>query len=303
MLANIHLNPGIQLDPKLAEVVEKLALKHPSWTFQSKAVIGGTAYSDNESYHRCIAGGEALPEDTRYTRGVNVLQDGIFAGRIFVNQNYARRSDQNWHYVLRSQRIDNGRKGNMQSTRDPSTAVRTASRYFLAQSLLEMLYEAMHGARDSLQNTMRDLTRPIERAQYAPSGATMQIALYNLLKGVPFHEDEIRTAFLSERFETALANFELAHRMSAHTLKGVMMFRGHYVYLHRTWSETTGGPAPTHPFDEKDEVTKGEVRSCSFEELPQAWQDKIAVLQLMKDTELVLDVGYRFNESTFLIVE
>ncbi len=303
MLANIQLNPGIQLDPELAKVVEKLALKHPTWVFKSNAVIGGRSYNNDESFHRSIAGGAALPEDTRYTRMINVLQDGVHAGSIHLTQNYARRSNQNWQYVLRSQRIDNGRKGNSQATRDPDVAVRTASRHFIAQSLPEMLYEAMAGARSSLHETLRDLSRPIERAQYAPSAATMQVAIYNLLKGIPFHEDEIRTAFLSEKFETALANFELSRHMAVQPMRGVMAFRGQYVYLHRTYSETVGAPRPPQYYDEKNEVVRGEVRTCSFEELPRPWQDKLAVLQLMTDTELVLDVGYRLNESTFLIVE
>lgn len=302
MLVNVQLNPGIKLDPELAVVVEKLALKHPTWVFKSKAKVDGRSYEDDESFHRPISGGSALPDTERYTRTITVLQDGIDAGYIGVFQNYSRRAAQNWHYVLRSQRIDNGRKGNAVSTRSPAVAVSTANRYFIAQSLSEMLYEAVSAALVSKDGTLRDLSRPIERAQYAPSAATMQVALYNLLKGIPFHESEVREVFESERFEKALANYELAQQMRIKRMRGIMLFRGHYVYLNRSYSEVTTGKRDDTSFD-KNEIVRGEVKACAFEELPSAWQDKIAVLQLMKDTELVLGVGYRFNESTFLVAE
>jgi hypothetical protein len=305
MLANIHLNPGIVLDPSLTEVVEKLALKHPSWVFRSISKVDGAAYSGYESHLRDVAHNAERTDGSKYTRFVTVLQDDLNAGSIHVDRAYSRRSDQNWRYEIRSPRIENGRNGNTIQTRDAAVAVRAASRNFLAPSLPEMLHKAVDAARDSLNNTLRDLARPLERGQFSPPLATMQISLYNLLKGVPFDERAIRDAFLRNNFEEALANFELAQQMQVQPVRGVIVFRGNYVYLNRTMTQVAEGK-PTGsdpaPYD-KDEVIKGEVHTRAFEELPQAWQDKIAVLQLMKDTELVLNVGYRFNESTFLIVE
>jgi hypothetical protein len=296
MLANIQLNPNVLIDPALAEVVEKLALKHPSWVFRSHAKLDSSEYSAGGS-HQLGVRGDAPPAGHRFTRTISVVQDGLLAGKIGVDRNYSQRATQNWHYILNSARINNGRKGNQLTTRDPALALRTVSREFSAPSISEMLGNALAAAYDGLDSTYRNLERPIERGQYAPSLVHMQIALYKLLKDVPFDERSLREKLLSDTYEEALANFELAQCMRvrhAH-LQGLIVFRGNYVYP--KWSASAAG------FD-KAQVISGEreTLTSAFEELPQAWQDKIAVLQLMRDHELVLDVGYRYNDSTFLIV-
>lgn len=295
MLANIHLNDGITLDPDLAVVVEKLALKHPSWVFKNNAVPedNPSEYSSKAHsrwYQNPVAGGEGTGK--RYVRSITVLQDGLHAGQITVDRDYSRRSSQGWKYDVRSPRIDNGRKGHVLSTRDAGVATRAASRNFAAPSVVEMLVRATEGARMGLGSTLRDLERPIDRGQFCPNVEVMQIALYKLLKGIPFDERGLRESLLSDKYEAALANYELAHAMRVHPMRGLIAFRGQYVYL------KDGDPNPWHEGD----AVKMEATAATFEELPQSWQDKIAVLQLMKDSELVLDVGYRHNESTFLIV-
>jgi hypothetical protein len=296
MLANIHLNDGISLDPDLAVVVEKLALKHPSWVFRSNATPDSNP-SEYSSKHlsRWYDNPVANPVDgdqKKYVRTVAVLQDGLSAGRITVDRDYSRRATQNWQYEIVSPRIANGRKGEKLTTRDAGVAVRTASKHFMAPSVVEMLAKATNSARSSLSSTLRDLERPIERGQFCPDLTTMQLALYNLLRGVPFDERDLREKLLSDKYEQALADFELARTMRVHHMRSLIAFRGQYVYLR------DGDPDPWY----ESEALKGVPCVAPFEELPQSWQDKIAVLQLMKDEELVLDVGYRMNESTFLIV-
>ena len=295
LLANIHLNDGIDLDPDLAVVVEKLALKHPSWIFRSGAVAdvenGITTTSNNRWYDQRISD-LSVSSDKKYVRCIIVLQDGLNAGRIVVDRDYSRRSSQSWRYEIHSPRIDNGRRGNMLSTRDAGVAVRTISKNFAAPSVVEMWAKATDNARMSLNSGLRDLERPIERGQFCPSLEVMQIALYKLLKAVPFDERDLREKLLSDKYEVALADFELARHMRQLPVRGVIAFRGQYVYM------KDGDPDPWH----RGEALKGVPCVAPFEELPQSWQDKIAVLQLMKNEELVLDVGYRYDESTFLIV-
>jgi hypothetical protein len=48
---------------------------------------------------------------------------------------------------------------------------------------------------------------------------------------------------------------------------------------------------------------EGETAFKSFDELPEYMQNSIGVLQLMEDGELVDDVGYRLNDTNFLILE
>lgn len=295
MLANIHLNDGISLDPELAVAVEKLALKHPSWVFRNNAEAATDKPSDYGSkrwHDRSISEGSlSSSPDKKYVRHVAVLQNGLAAGQILVDRNYSHRTTQNWHYIVRSPRIDNGRKGSQITTRDAGVAARAASKNFAAPTIIEMLVKAVDEGHTGLIATLRDLERPIERAQYCPDAATMQIALYNLLKGVPFDERDLREKLLSDRYEQALANYELARCMRLVPMIGIIAFRGQYVYL------THGDPIPWSETD----ALKRELSTTPFEDLPPNWQDKIAVLQLMKDSELVLDIGYRHNESTFLI--
>jgi len=42
---------------------------------------------------------------------------------------------------------------------------------------------------------------------------------------------------------------------------------------------------------------------ADYEQLPQAWQDKIAVLQLLQDSELARDIGYRYSRHSFVIIK
>lgn len=295
MFVNVELNPSVKLDPALADVVNKLALKHPTWVFRSSARMDVTdPYSAHRTHRRSIINGEEAPSGTGYTRLIAVYENGMNAGSIAVDNNYGR-SQQRWHYVIRSPRIDNGRKGQTLTTGNPGMAVRTVSKHFAAPSVFDVLGEAVEHAYDSLVETLRDLERPIERGQYCPNIMSMQIALYNVFKGIPFDDRELRGRLVSENFESALANYELAQHMRTRQMKGVIAFRGQYVYLRED------DPAPFYKRDIA-RMSLNDINAQTFDELPQPWQERLAVLQLMQDSELVLDVGYRVNESTFLIV-
>jgi len=47
---------------------------------------------------------------------------------------------------------------------------------------------------------------------------------------------------------------------------------------------------------------QGDIGFFGFDLLPVAWQERIAVLQLMEDHEVVRDVGYRYNATHFFIL-
>ena len=44
------------------------------------------------------------------------------------------------------------------------------------------------------------------------------------------------------------------------------------------------------------------LAAMEFDQLSEAWQNRLAVLQLMQDEEIVRDVGYRYNDTNFYIV-
>jgi hypothetical protein len=54
--------------------------------------------------------------------------------------------------------------------------------------------------------------------------------------------------------------------------------------------------------ESQSKAEKSEPQLVPFEALPLEWQNRLAVLQLMEDNEVVKDVGYRVDADKFLIV-
>jgi hypothetical protein len=95
---------------------------------------------------------------------------------------------------------------------------------------------------------------------------------------------QIKETFDSEQFEKAMGEYELATDFEKlrDNDKTIVIAEKDGQYIFR---------------DEHDVIMALEYAS-----LPQTWQERIAVLQLMQDDELVRDVGYRYNDRNFMIV-
>ena len=121
-----------------------------------------------------------------------------------------------------------------------------------------------------------------------------QMYLHSLFMGTPpnpEHETILRETILSQKFEEGLSKYLLANAMQNHKYKVISIIDGDYCMY-----------ANDEKYPNKVEASKAEVLALPFEGLPTKFQDKLAVLQLMEDNEVVLDVGYRLNSDAFAVV-
>jgi hypothetical protein len=104
-----------------------------------------------------------------------------------------------------------------------------------------------------------------------------------------------RATVMNAKYENALSEYMLAQHMRHHpdgVIPICLMPEGLYAFF-------TGGEL----LGPKEKADKADVQLVPFEALPELWQDRLAVLQLLSDREMVKDVGYRLNDLNFLIVK
>jgi hypothetical protein len=94
----------------------------------------------------------------------------------------------------------------------------------------------------------------------------------------------MRKDFLSEKYEKAMLEFMLAEKMTDKQYAIVVQYSN--TFLVKRFH------ADSHTVEYKQ-----------FDELPEKAQSALAVLQLMEDSELVDDVGYRYNDRNFYILD
>ena len=287
-------NPNVQipadrlLDPMLAELVSKLSMEKPNWFFRQ--------VKNETGYNHAMRMGEKAPEGKRYIRELDVFQDNRSAGSIWVEQQYRYRGEDRKNFVVSSKRIDNGRQRNKMASTKVDVAVRNAKKYFDPPKTGEIIYEMQDLAGDRLGRALVGLKSYIQNSHAFGSGRslTAQRYLHALLTGAPvdpLHEAELRAAFCTTKFEEELSKYLLAESMSKRTYKTITVIEGDYCMF----AEDVNYTSP-------EEANKAPVLSLSFEQLPEDYQNKVAVLQLMQDNEVVLDVGFRLSETTFLVV-
>ena len=287
-------NPNVQipadrlLDPMLAELVSKLSMEKPNWFFRQ--------VKNETGYNHAMRGGDKAPDGTRYIRDVDVIQDNRIAGRVSIEIEYRYRGEDRKNYVVSSTRIDNGRKRNKMTSTKVDVAVRNAKKYFDPPKTGEIIYEMQDLAGDRLGRALSGLKSYVGNGHVLRGSGSIvaQRYLHSVLTGAPvnpLHEAELRAAFCTTKFEEELSKYLLAESMSKRTYKTITVIEGDYCMF----AEDVNYTSP-------EEANKAPVLSLSFEQLPEDYQNKVAVLQLMQDNEVVLDVGFRLSETTFLVV-
>lgn len=281
---NIQLPSNLALDPFLATLIDKLALDMPQFTFCTKGYTsqdinyrtGPTAHQD-----RAVK----PPEGMEFLRSVRVYQGVEFLGEIGIDRRYGSRKSEDVYWI-KSWRIENER-GNMNESRTSKLggAVRIVKRAFVPMDVAEIVGKATSEMHSAYVNTIRDLMRPIQHSNMVPNTSIMQRYVYLLLRKeeVPEAMDKkIRDDMLSDKYEKAMMEFLLAERMTNKQMCVVVQHNN--VFLVRRAKLDT-------------------VEQKVFEELPTQVQDAVAVLQLMEDAELVNDIGWRYNDRNFLVVD
>lgn len=287
-LANIQIPDKRMLDPFLAKLVNKLALDHPQWIFSWKKP------SDSSSIWPLITEKDAegnvikAPDGFEYLRAINVVEQGERLGKIWVNLRYGRSTTP--VYSVESWRIESSRGNhNVTTTEKFVIAVRKVKKNFVRMNHDETMGKAESSIRTGMFGTLRDLREPIHRTSLVKDTVGLQKYVFCMVRGLPI-PDEIRTTvetvFVSEKYEEHMSRYELGNEIEDHQQANNMVYvvnKGG-LYLCKAQGDIT------------------DIMTLDFDSLPVAWQERIAVLQLMEDHEVVRDVGYRYNATHFLII-
>ena len=287
---NIRIGEDLLLDPSLDLLVRKLVMVRPSFMFKPRLTkIDGSPLTYANS---CMS--TSAPDGKRYLHEVNVYDDNHVVGLVRVDRNYGRtRSAYAVKYEVSSWRID-GKRGdpNKTVTVKVEKAVALVKKYFFCLSTKELNEKNYTRAMHEYDLCTRNLMLPIDRNQLIKSVTALQKYVYRTVQNLPVGDRlqrSIDATFTSESYIKAMGEYDLGKYMS----------RG----LGRPIGGSIGAP-PDRVFKVlskygNDYLYFGEDKQL---ELHPAWQDRLAVLQLVKDEELVRDVGFRVEEGLYVIV-
>jgi hypothetical protein len=287
--ANVRLPAEYVLDPKLKELVDKLALRHSTFTFGTKGMTGETCNNWASTVPCGLRGShQPLADGTKYLRKVNVHCGSESLGSISLDTRYSRSNGTEIVWVISSWRISNAR-GNRGATRTAKldVAVRTAKNVFIPQNTKELMDKTEDAIRSSMIQAISDQRRPIIHGSLIRGTLELQKYLFHYLKGNEIPADikqSVENTFLSAKYETAMSEYELGNYMSDKSLKCIRAHNGGYLM----WQDT--------------DCEEREVVCRTLDELPEQMQNHISVLHLMQDNELVYDVGYRYDSDNFAVV-
>lgn len=290
-LANVIIKDKYDLDPMLAELVTPLALSMPSYTFTTRT-MDETQYkywsSGTTVKNRAITAGEGR----EFIRKVFVFCEDENLGELSVDTKYSRSNGNVAVWDIRCWRISNERGArNCTRTSKLDVAKRVVKKHFLPKAFDEILQNESSILYD-YDRALHRLASDITRSSLLRNNADLQVFVYRQLtkQEVPTQiKTYLETMMRSNKYEKAMGQFELAVSMEGRKDRLVIIrHKGGYLY--------------------KQDVVKGEDLTEAvtmfqmFEELPSLWQDRIAVLQLMEDEEVVRDVGYRRDADNFVIL-
>ena len=287
--ANVQLHTGFVVDPFLSELVDKIALRNPTYTIGTKGMDEQMRERMSSVRPRGRGNFNEREDGLRYIYKLNVHCGSELLGSISVDVRYGRTSGAELVYNIHSWRISNERGSqNVTKTAKLDVAVRTAKRVFVPQNMDELMAKTENAVSNSMRDTLMDLRRPISSGQLVGRTVDLHHYLYLHLNGMempPELKREVEPIFTSAKYHNAMSEYRLANHMANMPYKYYRAHNGGYIH----WRQDTQ--------DSRTAVFS------AFEELSEQTQNHISVLQLMQDNELVLDVGYRYNGDCFAVVD
>jgi hypothetical protein len=286
-IKNLHLPDDLIVDPKLKPLIVKLALDKPNWLFDARF---SSARRPSFISSRACASFTDAPEGKNFIQRLRVMENGEYLGEIGIERNY-RVAGRETMFVIMSWRIAEQRqRSSAAKTSKLDVAVRTAKKAFVSKSYGELLNDVERTVASDFGMAVGELMRPISMTRLAPSASEMQMYCYYMANGMevpPTLDKTVKTAFCSEKFSTALSQYGLGEKLRT------LMATGYMLIIHILPDEAVlyRDPANNHA------ITRSEMHT-----LPEKWQSNIAVLRLMQDNEMVLDIGFRQNSDNFAIV-
>jgi hypothetical protein len=283
---NIRIPSDTVLDPLLVPLVDKLALDKPKWIFKAKP-------TNKHGRHRHtdpVFEGDKLVGNTKYTREVDVFENDEELGTLGVDWAHRRGVAQRYVWTVESWRIDRQRgSANTKTSMKMDIIVREAKKIFKPKGLTELMATAKPRISSAWYSAVRELTVPFERLQGIKSSTDLQLYAFCLANNRGVDMDKFKHLLhqlRSPEFETMIGNYELGRRMEDHVTNDnvldIVIHDGVFVV---------------------SEPNNDTPRRMAYEEMPTPWQERIAVLQLVSDGELVRDTGYRVNETWYRIIK
>jgi hypothetical protein len=277
----------VLIDPHLKVLVDRLIMLNPKLVFAQPKQVSEFEYDASFNYSKPKEKHKA-PEDCKYIRTMSVYEDNEKVGVVGVDQD--GRSDTGYIYTVSNWRIDKSRgRRNTTTTKKIDVAIRECKKTFKKRNILELYEKGQDDATTACNRAIRDLTNPITNSQLLRNSTGIQLVAYCMANNLPFDNKELITLhdkLKSEEYGEAVDKYLLAMEVSRANKMAVIDVGGRFAYKAMV--------------EEQPDV---QLITKEYEELSQSMQDKIAVLQLMQDNEMVRDVGFRAKAGMFLILQ
>jgi hypothetical protein len=295
MPANIKIAiPNRLVEPQLEAVINRLALAKPNLTFIHDAKTSGWT-----SKHSVSSPRKEAPEDHLWVCRFRVEDNGAPAGHITIESNYNRAATAVWSISIMSHLVPNdGRRGsrNVTKSSNEARAVSNAKKYLVGQTYGFVLYRKLRHAESVARDAVSSFTAPLRHGQFLTNTVAAQVLLHSYMTNRPLDpqlESEMRVKLDTPKFEQALAEYKLARWFEQQFQAAQCVFIHHHGDGYMRY--TNGNPGS------EDESHKALVTVAQFEDLPLGVQEKLAVLHLMGDGEIVKDVGQRVDANSFWV--
>jgi hypothetical protein len=282
------------VEPQLEAVINRLALAKPNLTFIHDAKTSGWT-----SKHSVSSPRKEAPEDHLWACRFRVEDNGAPAGHITIESNYNRAATAVWSISIMSHLVPtDGRRGSRNVTKSSNEArvIFNAKKYLVGQTYGFVLYRKLRHAESVARDAVSSFTAPLRHGQFLTNTVAAQVLLHSYMTNRPLDpqlESEMRMKLDTPKFEQALAEYKLARWFEQQFQAAQCVFIHHHGDGYMRY--TNGNPGS------EDESHKALVTVAQFEDLPLGVQEKLAVLQLMGDGEIVKDVGQRVDANSFWI--
>ena len=291
-MQNIHVDDQYVVDPALMPLVKKLAFDKPQWVFDTRFSKERVRhYTEGTS---CGDSRVRAPEGKEFIRRLRVLHDGVYIGEVGVERTWTsryRNAGHNTVFTITSWRVGQDRSsGSTNKTSKLDVAARQAKKYFVAKTRTETWDDVKSSVLTHFQSATEELKRAIEYCRLSPGHSVLQNYAYFVSNNMHIPaalQDAVDRVMQSKTFHDALAQHALAEKMR-HLSSNKCMRVIHIL--------------PDGNVMHEAEANKDEVVVRPMNELPDKWQSHIAVLRFVQDSELVLDVGFRYNNDAFMII-
>lgn len=288
---HIRVPEGYEIDPMLMELVNKLSMEKPDWLFNC---MYGASYLNANTYNVTVKRPFNQEEDKSYLRKVTVKdRENQTLGTLKVEREHYGRfanSGKPHIFIVESWRI-NKERGNRNQTKTANidSAVREAKKHFFAKTRKELLTDVTSEVKRGFNDAVYSLSRTFTRMCHEVDSVTWAHTVMNMRNNLPLdpvEERKVNALLTHEKFDSNRRDYLLSEAMQKHNTDNNMIVVAEQDGQFMSWGDTS----------------EGFVLTLSFDELPPKIQERVGVLQLMENNEIVLDVGYRLDQGSYYVV-